>query len=140
MITSFGDEDVPVQLQLLDTSLQEVASVTTTDGTYSMTVDANTKYTLMISKKNHVGQSYVIKIGDTSVTQDATLWLYGDLNEDGVVNQRDVTRFQKYFAGYKKSIPTDLGDLDEDGRITRRDAMILARHVQGWKGYTTLPY
>lgn len=139
-ITSFGDEDVPVQLQLLDTSLQEVASVTTTDGTYSMTVDANTKYTLMISKKNHVGQSYVIKIGDTSVTQDATLWLYGDLNEDGVVNQRDVTRFQKYFAGYKKSIPTDLGDLDEDGRITRRDAMILARHVQGWKGYTTLPY
>lgn len=139
-ITSYGDADEPVQLQLLDTSLNVVRSTTTTEGTYRVIVKTNTTYTLVISKANHVSQSYRIIIGDTSAEQDATLWLYGDLNKDGVVNNKDVTLFQEYFAGYTRKIPNDLADLDEDGMVTRRDAMILARHVKGWKGYDTLPY
>lgn len=139
-ITSFGDEDVPVQLQLFDTSLKEVRSTTTNDGTYRMAVSKNTSYTLVISKENHVSQSYIITVDSESVTQNATLWLYGDLNKDGVVNNQDVTLFQEYFAGYTRKIPNDLADINEDGMVTRRDAMILARHVKGWKGYDTLPY
>lgn len=59
----------------------------------------------------------------------------GDLNVDGVVDQKDVDLFTKYFAGWKISegdIRLSAGDVNGDGEVTRADAMELAREVAGW--------
>jgi len=59
----------------------------------------------------------------------------GDLNVDGVVDQKDVDLFAKYFAGWKISagdIRLSAGDVNGDGDVTRADAMELARKVAGW--------
>ncbi len=64
---------------------------------------------------------------------------YGDINEDGFIDGKDVRLLRQYFAGYNLDISLLLADVDWDTQLTPRDAMILARYVEGWPGYT-LPY
>lgn len=66
--------------------------------------------------------------------------LWGDVNEDGSVNNADSTLLNQYFAGYSVTINKKLADVNEDGSVTRKDAMILARHIARWEEYETLPY
>ena len=65
--------------------------------------------------------------------------LYGDVNNDGQVDNADSILLKEYFAGYSVVINEEFADVNRDGAVTRADAMILARYFAGWNGYS-LPY
>lgn len=68
--------------------------------------------------------------------------LYGDINGDGAVTQKDdmyLTRYLDNMEGYKTLPNPQAADLDLDGAITQRDSFIMTRHYHEWEGYENLP-
>ena len=70
--------------------------------------------------------------------------LYGDVNDDGIVNLQDTYVLQRYVARWPdypaESLNLDAADVNADGIINLQDVYTLQRHVARWPGYGTLPY
>ena len=75
-------------------------------------------------------------------TDDFTIYVfvYGDVNGDGVVNSRDVMILERWIAGWPVEINENASDVNGDGVVNSRDVIVLDRHFAGWPGYETLPY
>ncbi len=77
--------------------------------------------------------------GDVSVRD----YIFGDVNGDGVVTNKDRLVLARYLAeweGYDISmIDQSAADVNCDGAVTNKDRLILARHLAEWDGYETLP-
>ncbi len=58
--------------------------------------------------------------------------LKGDVNDDGKVDEDDLTILQKHFAGYDVYFVGANADIDGENGLTRRDVMILARYLANW--------
>ncbi len=68
--------------------------------------------------------------------------LYGDVNDDGVVNSYDrfiLTRYLACMKGYR-TINMLAADVNLDGKVSPEDRMILARFLSGWSAYSELPH
>jgi len=69
------------------------------------------------------------------------IFIYGDVNGDGIVDAADATMLAMYLVGYQDlGIVLEAAELDGDGEITMKDLAILQRHLAGWIGYENLPY
>ncbi len=72
-----------------------------------------------------------------SATRTVTVWLYGDLNLDGVVDSTDLAILRSYLAGNVRpgtppfTGPATLADLNGDGVVDAVDAVILAAKLTG---------
>ena len=53
-------------------------------------------YTVQVSKKNHVTREYTVTVGGDTKTQNAEIWLRGDVNGDGKVNKDDAIHLLKH--------------------------------------------
>ena len=89
-------------------------------------------YTVQVSKKNHVTREYTITVGAEAVTQNAEIWLLGDVNGDGRVNAMDCTRLLMHV---NRSMPlTDAyalkcANVNGDSRVNAMDCTRLFTHV-----------
>jgi len=56
----------------------------------------------------------------------------GDINGDGVVNNKDVTVLSQFLAGWNVNhVPATL-DVNGDGAVNTKDASALMRYLAGW--------
>ncbi len=89
-------------------------------------------YTVKVSKNNHVTREYTITVGAEAVTQNAEIWLLGDVNGDGRVNAMDCTRLLMHV---NKTQPlTDAyalkcANVNGDSRVNAMDCTRLFTHV-----------
>ncbi|HCX44774.1 MAG TPA: hypothetical protein DHN18_09085 [Oscillibacter sp.] len=89
-------------------------------------------YTMQVSKKNHVTREYTVTVSGSAKTQNAEIWLLGDVNADGRVNAMDCTRL---FTHVNKTQPlTDAyalkcADVNRDSRVNAMDCTRLFTHV-----------
>ena len=89
-------------------------------------------YTMQVSKKNHVTREYTVTVSGNAKTQNAEIWLLGDVNGDGRVNAMDCTRL---FMHVNKTQPlTDAyalkcADVNRDSRVNAMDCTRLFTHV-----------
>ncbi|MBQ2989196.1 MAG: chitobiase/beta-hexosaminidase C-terminal domain-containing protein [Clostridia bacterium] len=88
---------------------------------------------------------YVPKIVEVEVTNEAVdvgqqnLWLYGDVNYDGVINSRDVLQVKRYINTKGSVITTGTADeiaekirvcdINGDGVINSRDVLQMKRYI-----------
>lgn len=56
----------------------------------------------------------------------------GDLNDDGVVDMRDITLLRRYVAGWDVVVNVENGDVNADGIVDMKDITLLRRYVAGW--------
>lgn len=64
----------------------------------------------------------------------------GDVNNDGLINGKDVTLIRRYIVGgYNQSIEERAADVNEDGRISGQDVTLIRRYIIGEKGVTLKP-
>lgn len=68
-------------------------------------------------------------LGAMAVSADAVV--YGDLNGDGKVNNRDLGLFQKYLNGTVVAIDEQAADVYYDGKLNNRDLGILQKFLNG---------
>ena len=72
---------------------------------------------------------------ETTVDADTTFYAHwrlpGDINGDGKVNNKDVTRLQKYLKGDDVEVVTFNLDTNGDGSVNNKDLTRLQRFVKG---------
>ena len=64
---------------------------------------------------------------------------YGDVNDDGIVDELDVVLMERHLARWPISINEAAADLNGDGVVDEMDIVVLERHLARWPGYETLP-
>ena len=99
---------------------------------YSISGIASGTYTMRVMKKNHVTREYTVTVSGNAKTQNAEIWLLGDVNGDGRVNAMDCTRLLTHV---NKTQPlTDAyalkcADVNRDSRVNAMDCTRLLTHV-----------
>ena len=89
--------------------------------------------------------NYIVPLLEPGKTVEAPKTLYGDTNEDGVIDGRDSIRLAKYVEQNDTTALTAQGkknaDLNLDGKINKTDILMLDRYLADWdielptKGY-----
>lgn len=141
-IVSYGNSDDTVTVSLISGS-DVVDSVETADGSYSFANVSAGIYTLIIRKKNHATRSYEIAVEDADVVKDVKIYLFGDVNDDGKVNNLDRLILTRYLANWvdypEESVDLITADVNCDGRVNNLDRVILSRYLANWVDYPELP-
>ena len=140
-VKSYGDTGENVTVTLTPASGTPLTTtVTGNSAAYSFaTVPAGT-YTLKVMKKGHAPLTKEITVGDSNVTENVTIYLIGDVDGNGKVEQKDSMILSRYFAGWSgyetKIVSSAVADVDQDGELKLKDSMILSRYFAGWSEYT----
>ena len=99
-------------------------------------------YTMTVSKSKHVTREYTVTVNNGKVTQNAEIWLLGDVNGDGFINMTDASQINRKFNG--KTSVFDTGDAEikayrlkvanvysSDDNINTTDAAQIKRYYNG---------
>nr|WP_296476126.1 BspA family leucine-rich repeat surface protein [uncultured Acetatifactor sp.] len=133
-VTSFGDQEKNVQLQLLDGEGKVVAETTVKglSAEYGFMDVMAGNYTLQISKAGHVTREYSLAVQAESVKLDAEICLIGDVDSNGRVNAKDKRIIYNHIAGTSLTgYEFMVGDVDGNGKINARDKRLIYNHIAG---------
>ena len=99
-------------------------------------------YTMTVSKSKHVTREYAVTVNNGKVTQNAEIWMLGDVNGDGFINMTDTSQIERKFNG--KTSVFDTGDAEikayrlkvanvyfSDDNINTTDAAQIKRYYNG---------
>lgn len=99
-------------------------------------------YTMTVSKSKHVTREYTVTVNNGKVTQNAEIWMLGDVNGDGFINMTDASQINRKFNG--KTSVFDTGDAEikayrlkvanvysSDDNINTTDAAQIKRYYNG---------
>jgi hypothetical protein len=68
----------------------------------------------------------------SAMVSAADTTIYGDVNGDGKVNNRDLGILQQYLNGYDVTIDSDVADVTHDDKVNNRDLGLLQQYLNGW--------
>ena len=77
------------------------------------------------------GHILEIAPGQTVATESIPDHVPGDINGDGKLNNKDVTRLQKYLAGEEVDINPAALDVNGDGKVNNKDLTRLQKYLKG---------
>ena len=99
-------------------------------------------YTMTVSKSKHVTREYTVTVNNGKLTQNAEIWMLGDVNGDGFINMTDASQIDRKFNG--KTSVFDTGDAEikayrlkvanvyfSDDNINTTDAAQIERYYNG---------
>ena len=131
-VTSYGSDSETVTVTLTPASgTAQVFADIGNSVTYSFDTVPAGEYTLKVEKKGHAPFTKEITVGDSNVTEDVTVYLWGDVNKDGEINVTDIVALINHVNGTAPLTGIDHCDLDGDGQINVTDVVILINHVNG---------
>ena len=109
--------------------------LTGADGSYSVTFTKEGTYYLLGTNDSNAGTETADTapaVAKVTVTQKREYKL-GDVNKDGEVDTKDITRLYRYFAGLVKldEIQMKLADTNGDGEVDTKDITRLYRYFAG---------
>ena len=109
---------------------------------YSISGIASGTYTMRVMKNKHVTREYTVTVSGNAKTQNAEIWLLGDVNGDGFINMTDASQIERKFNG--KTSVFDTGDAEikayrlkvanvyfSDDNINTTDAAQIKRYYNG---------
>ena len=101
-VKSYNSTTDPVTVQLFKSGSSSASYSTTVKGnSVSYTISGITPgtYTMKVSKKKHVTREYTVSVTTGTKTQNAEIWLHGDVNGDGVRDMTDAVQITRKFNG-----------------------------------------
>ena len=127
-VTSYGNSTDEVNISLIragETYPAYGATVRGNSANYTLSGVASGTYTLQVSKKDHVTKSYTVVVGSSAVTQNAKIYLLGDVNFDGAIDIADAMTVFYHVAkkSYIDISAHEYADINADGAIDIEDAM-----------------
>ena len=144
-IKSYGSASEAVTVTLLQ-GTNEVATKTLTgaSGTvpysqsYAFPAVPAGDYTLKVEKKGHAPWTEEITVDSAAVTKDVTVYLWGDVNRDGKVNNTDALWVRQSSAGGRvlDAYQKILADLNRDGKVNNTDALWIRQISAGSRTLT----
>ena len=67
------------------------------------------------------------------MTVEEKTYIPGDVNADGKVDRKDLSRLAQYFARWTVEIDADAANTNGDGKIDRKDLSRLAQYFARWE-------
>ena len=67
--------------------------------------------------------------GDTHLPEPI---VYGDLNADDKINNKDLGLLQQYLSDYEVTIVLDAADVNADGKVNNKDLGLLQQYLSDW--------
>ncbi len=138
-VTSFTDsskENKNVIIELLEReTVVKAVKVTGNEANYRIEGVTEGKYTLRVSKENHVTRKYNITVGKEDITQDVKIHLKGDVTGDGKVNMQDALQVTAHAKNKKelKNYEYECANIDGNGKINMQDALQVTAHAKNKK-------
>ena len=77
-------------------------------------------------------QTVTVTFGGKKATFDITVYVPGDANGNGEVDDGDVKLLQRYVGGQSVQIDSRSADVTGDGTVDGEDAILLQRYLAGW--------
>lgn len=68
----------------------------------------------------------------TDAAEDGGDTVYGDLNADGKINNRDLGLLQQYLNSWDVTVNVDGADVNGDGNVNNRDLGLLQQYLNNW--------
>lgn len=59
-------------------------------------------------------------------------YLPGDINNDGTINNKDITRLLKYLSNWDVEVNENALDVNGDGSVNNKDVTRLLKYMSGW--------
>lgn len=144
-IKSYGSASEAVTVTLLQ-GTSEVATKTLTGASGSVPYSQNYSfpavpagtYTLKVAKKGHAPWTEEITVDSTAIAKDVTVYLWGDVNRDGKVNNTDALWVRQSSAGGRvlDAYQKILADLNRDGKVNNTDALWIRQISAGSRTLT----
>jgi Leucine-rich repeat (LRR) protein len=78
-----------------------------------------------------LGGTLYIDADQTVITEATPDHIPGDINGDGKVNNKDVTRLQRYLRGEEVDVNPAALDVNGDGKVNNKDLTRLQRYLRG---------
>lgn len=75
-----------------------------------------------------------------SIPINASAYVCGDVNNDGVVSMTDTVTLNKYLAGMVDLVSYEAADVTDNGIINVIDSLVLTRHLAQQDDYAVLPH
>ena len=70
-----------------------------------------------------------------TTAMDVTPVLYGDANDDGEINMKDVLALRKYLAEIPVDLNWEASDANRDGKVNMKDVLLLRQYIAGIANY-----
>ena len=86
-------------------------------------------YTLKVEKKGHAPFTKGITVGSSSVTENVTVYLIGDVNKDGGVDVADMQRLYNHLNNTDPLGDTGVADVNGDKTVDVADMQRLYNHL-----------
>ncbi len=148
---SFNSASDKVTIQLIQQGHSEPAYETivpsgTKEGnqytvSYTISGIASGTYTMRVMKNKHVTREYTVTVSGEAVTQNAEIWLLGDVNGDGVRDMTDVVQICRRFNGktsvfgngdaLTRAYRLKVADIYADNSIDTTDINQILRYYNG---------
>ena len=77
----------------------------------------------------YTGITYQLQV---EVVGDGPAVIYGDVNDDGKVNTKDLILLRQHLAGWDVTINADNADVTADGKVNTKDLILLRQYLAGW--------
>ena len=151
--TSFGSDTDNVILQLIAEGYSEAAYEASVKGDatgYSIAGVLPGTYTMKVMKTKHATREYTITVGTEALIQDVEIWLYGDVNRDGKVDNKDSTQINRYSVNKAsifgsgseedKAYRLIVANINNDLKVDNKDSTQINRYsVNKSSIFNTLP-
>ena len=72
-------------------------------------------------------------VGSLVVSATDNTYTLGDVDGDGLVNNKDVGLLQRFINAWGVSVNETAADVNRDGNINNKDIGVLQRHLNGWE-------
>ena len=129
------DSGEPVNIQLVEDGATDPIYEGYGREIFSMTGIPDGRYTMIVSKKNHVSRTYTLDVSGGRMNLDVQLNLIGDIDGNGKINVGDVAKVNSHVRGTNQL--TDEYQLlcanVNGGKLNVGDVASLYSHVKGTK-------
>jgi hypothetical protein len=133
-LKTFGSVIEPVRIQLIseDEAAPSYEVIVSGDAEeYRIENILPGTYILCASKQDHFTCAYTVTVGTEDVTQDVTLYLWGDVNGDGTINTSDARLILQYAVNRvgETDMMVSTADVDGSGAIDSTDARYILQYA-----------
>ena len=73
-----------------------------------------------------------LMLGMTVIPASAASVIYGDIDSNGKINNRDLGRLQQYLGDWEVTIDLVAADVDDNGKVNNRDLGRLQQYLGDW--------
>ena len=142
-VKSTSDPNTPVTVRLTRAGYSEPdyeAQIYGTSADYSFASVESGKYILYVAKSGYTPVTLTVDVESSAVKKDVVLkksagesdHTPGDINGDGAVNNKDLTRLFQYLSDWDVEVNAAALDVNGDGSVNNKDLTRLFQYLSDW--------